>query len=97
MILSPSRSLVASVLGITGDIAHETLKLAVDVVDFVPVPGLAVAAKTLLNIRDTLQLVDPRSIISSLSLRPITDLNHSRPIVSHASASQNDVQISSSP
>jgi len=53
------------VLGITGGIAHETLKLAVDVVDFVPVPGLAVAAKTLLIIWDTLQLVDVRCIIST--------------------------------
>ena len=79
MILSPSRPLsdisrlvdkrvgkaAASVLGTTGDIVHETPKLATGVLDLAPVQGLALSAKTLLNIWDTLQLVDVRCIIST--------------------------------
>ena len=47
-----------SVLGTTADVAHELLTLAVEFSDFVPVPGLAVAAQTLLNIWDAAQEVD---------------------------------------
>ncbi|KAF8890966.1 hypothetical protein BD779DRAFT_1515523 [Infundibulicybe gibba] len=48
----------ASVLGTAGDIAHEALLMSVELLDFAPVPGLQTAAKTLLNIWDTLQMVD---------------------------------------
>ena len=77
--------------GTTGDIA-ETHKLAANVLGFDPIPRLAAAAKILLNIWDTLQLLDVRCNLSS---RQIADIfNSSRPTVLHASASQNDVQIS---
>jgi hypothetical protein len=46
------------VLGTTADVAHELLSLAVEFSGFVPVPGLAVAAQTLLNIWDAAQDVD---------------------------------------
>jgi len=85
---------VASMLGTTGDFAHEMLTLAVDILNFVPIPRLAAAAKMLLNIWDTLQLVDVCCIIPTLSLWPITDVfNQSRLTVSHASAPQRDVEI----
>lgn len=45
-------------LGTSAEIAHELLSLAVEFSDFVPVPGLAVAAQTLLNIWDASQEVD---------------------------------------
>ncbi|RDB20038.1 hypothetical protein Hypma_012989 [Hypsizygus marmoreus] len=47
-----------SILGTTGDIVHEALVVGTELFDFVPVPGLAIAAKLLLNIWDTLQRVD---------------------------------------
>ncbi|KAF5329372.1 hypothetical protein D9619_009450 [Psilocybe cf. subviscida] len=49
---------VVSVLGTSAEIAHELLSLAVEFSNFVPVPGLAVAAQTLLNIWDASQEVD---------------------------------------
>ncbi|PPQ83885.1 hypothetical protein CVT25_000629 [Psilocybe cyanescens] len=43
---------VASVLGTAVDIVHEALYVGVEFLDLVPVPGLQIAAKTLLNIWD---------------------------------------------
>ena len=48
----------ASVLGTTGSVSHELLQLGADFLGFVPVPGLELAARTLLEIWDTLQQVD---------------------------------------
>lgn len=50
-----------SVLGTTLDITHEALLTSVDLLDLAPVPGLAIAARTLLNVWDCLQKVDVRS------------------------------------
>ncbi|GLB45720.1 putative protein tyrosine kinase [Lyophyllum shimeji] len=49
---------VASILGTAGDAAHEVLLTSVDLLDLAPVPGLASAARVLLNIWDALELVD---------------------------------------
>jgi hypothetical protein len=49
---------VASALDIGTDIIHEALFLGVDFLQLAPVPGLAEAAKTLLNIWDAVQQVD---------------------------------------
>lgn len=38
--------------------AHEALYFGVEVLDFAPIPGLATAAKTLLNIWDAFETVD---------------------------------------
>ncbi|KAI0945901.1 hypothetical protein AcV7_010017 [Taiwanofungus camphoratus] len=48
----------ANVLGVAGDVVHEALLLSVEVVQFVPIPGLEAAARSLLDIWDALQLVD---------------------------------------
>ncbi|KII83772.1 hypothetical protein PLICRDRAFT_95753 [Plicaturopsis crispa FD-325 SS-3] len=48
----------ASVLGNTLDGAHEVLLLSVEVLRFAPIAGLEEAARTLLGIWDSLQLVD---------------------------------------
>lgn len=47
-------------LGTTGEIMHELLEVSVDVLRFAPIVGLEEAARTLLNIWDSLQLVDVR-------------------------------------
>lgn len=47
-----------AILGTAGEIAHETLALSVDWLALAPVPGLHVAAKMLLEIWDTVQMVD---------------------------------------
>jgi abelson tyrosine-protein kinase 1 len=47
-----------AVLGTAGDVTHELLAVSVDVLHFAPVIGLAEAARVLLNIWDSLQLVD---------------------------------------
>jgi abelson tyrosine-protein kinase 1 len=49
-----------AVLGTVGDVAHEVLLLSVELVDLAPLPGLAPAAKTLLNIWDAMQDVNVR-------------------------------------
>ncbi|KAG6902523.1 hypothetical protein C0995_015340 [Termitomyces sp. Mi166 len=48
----------ASVLGTAADIAHEILFTGINVLEYVPVPGLAPAAHVLLQIWDALQSVD---------------------------------------
>ena len=47
-------------LGNTADVAHETLSAGVDLLEFAPLPGLAPAARTLLEIWDGLYMVDVR-------------------------------------
>ncbi|TFK37240.1 hypothetical protein BDQ12DRAFT_214347 [Crucibulum laeve] len=47
-----------SVLGTGLDVTHELLAMSIDYLDFVPIPGLSAAAKTLLGIWDALQGVD---------------------------------------
>ncbi|KAG7086098.1 hypothetical protein E1B28_003613 [Marasmius oreades] len=49
---------VRAVLGTAVDVAHEALVLSADVLELAPVPGLSPAARTLLLIWDSLQLVD---------------------------------------
>ncbi|KAF9255884.1 hypothetical protein L218DRAFT_911907 [Marasmius fiardii PR-910] len=49
---------VGSVLGTAVDAAHEALVLSADLLELAPVPGLSAAARTLLQIWDSLQLVD---------------------------------------
>ena len=46
------------VLGATGKVVHELLGVGVDFLRFAPIPALEEAARTLLNIWDSLQLVD---------------------------------------
>jgi hypothetical protein len=48
----------ASVLGVSGDLTHEALLLASDVLKFAPIFGLEAAAHALLSIWDAVQLVD---------------------------------------
>ncbi|KAL1938386.1 hypothetical protein VTO73DRAFT_11626 [Trametes versicolor] len=48
----------ANVLGTTGEVMHELLEVSVDILRFAPIVGLEEAARTLLNIWDSLQLVD---------------------------------------
>ncbi|CCM05813.1 uncharacterized protein FIBRA_08047 [Fibroporia radiculosa] len=47
-----------NVLGIAGDVTHETLLVSSELLKFAPIPGLALAAKLLLEIWDSLQQVD---------------------------------------
>jgi abelson tyrosine-protein kinase 1 len=47
-----------AILGPSLDIAHELLAASVDVLQFAPVAGLSQAAKVLLNIWDSVALVD---------------------------------------
>ncbi|KAF9481061.1 hypothetical protein BDN70DRAFT_876798 [Pholiota conissans] len=47
-----------SVLGTTAEVIHEALIIGVDLLELAPVPGLAIAAKTLVNIWDSAQNVD---------------------------------------
>ncbi|KAG5640616.1 hypothetical protein DXG03_007905, partial [Asterophora parasitica] len=47
-----------AVLGTTGDVVHDVLITSMELLEFVPVPGLASAARVLLNIWDALQQVD---------------------------------------
>ncbi|TFK66401.1 hypothetical protein BDN72DRAFT_961779 [Pluteus cervinus] len=47
-----------SVLGTTVDGVHEALVVGIELLDFVPVPGLQAIAKTLLNIWDAVEQVD---------------------------------------
>ncbi|KAG6879023.1 hypothetical protein C0992_005773 [Termitomyces sp. T32_za158] len=49
---------VASVLDIAADVAHEILFRSITLLEFAPIPGLAPAARVLLEIWDALQLVD---------------------------------------
>ncbi len=49
---------VVSVLGTTAEVVHEALIIGVDLLEFAPVPGLALAAKTVVNIWDSAQYVD---------------------------------------
>ena len=48
----------ASVYGTAGDIAHEALFIGVDLLQFAPIAGLVGAGRMLLNIWDSVQLVD---------------------------------------
>ncbi|PFH48794.1 hypothetical protein AMATHDRAFT_64627 [Amanita thiersii Skay4041] len=48
----------ASVLGNTKDVAHEVLSTGVDLLELAPLPGLAPAARTLLEIWNALETVD---------------------------------------
>lgn len=45
-------------LGTTTDLIHETLIVGVDLFEFVPIPGLALAARIVLNIWDAAQYAD---------------------------------------
>ncbi|OBZ74270.1 hypothetical protein A0H81_05040 [Grifola frondosa] len=47
-----------NVLGTSGDVLHEVLLVSADVLRFVPILGLEEAARTLLGIWDSLQMVD---------------------------------------
>ncbi|KAF8060214.1 hypothetical protein FPV67DRAFT_1513824 [Lyophyllum atratum] len=47
-----------SILGTAAGVTHEVMSTAVDLLEFAPVPGLASAARVLLNIWDALELVD---------------------------------------
>ncbi|KDR78069.1 hypothetical protein GALMADRAFT_245050, partial [Galerina marginata CBS 339.88] len=49
---------IASALGTAADIAHEALFVGVEFFDMAPIPGLSLAARTLLNIWDAAQNVD---------------------------------------
>lgn len=49
---------IASSLGTVADVAHEALYIGVELLDLAPIPGLAPAAKTLLNIWDAVEAVD---------------------------------------
>jgi abelson tyrosine-protein kinase 1 len=51
-----------AVLGTVADVAHEALLLSAELVELAPLPGLAPAAKTLLNIWDAMQDVDVRRL-----------------------------------
>lgn len=51
---------LASTLDVALDVTHEILLLGSDVLHFAPVPGLEEAARTLLSIWDSLQLVEVR-------------------------------------
>lgn len=84
----------ASVLGAAGAITHEALFVGVDLIHFAPVPGLAIAAHTLLRIWDAVQLVN---VVFSFHTTTYTDLRPHRQTVSSACASQNAQQIVSSP
>lgn len=55
----------ANVLGTTGMVMHELLEVSVDVLRFAPIVGLEEAARTLLNIWDSLQLVDVRVYVTT--------------------------------
>jgi abelson tyrosine-protein kinase 1 len=52
---------IGSVLGTVAAIGHEALFIGVDLVHFVPVPGLEIAARTLLNIWDEVEMVEVSS------------------------------------
>lgn len=52
---------IGSVLGTVAAIGHEALFVGVDLVHFVPVPGLEIAARTLLNIWDAVEMVEVSS------------------------------------
>ncbi|KAH6893995.1 TKL/TKL-ccin protein kinase [Coprinopsis sp. MPI-PUGE-AT-0042] len=49
---------VRSCLGNVADVGHELLSIGVELLELAPVPGLAPAAKTLLNIWDAAEMVD---------------------------------------
>lgn len=49
---------VSSALGVASVILYETLCIGVDLIDLAPLPGLALAAKTLLSIWDAAQQID---------------------------------------
>ncbi|PPR04893.1 hypothetical protein CVT26_012713 [Gymnopilus dilepis] len=49
---------VVSTLGTAADVVHEALYVGVELFDLAPVPGLSLAARTLLNIWDAAQNVD---------------------------------------
>jgi len=49
---------VSSSLGVASSILYETLFIGVDLIDLAPLPGLALAAKTLLNIWNAAQQID---------------------------------------
>ena len=48
-------------MGTAVELTHEALLTSVDLLEFAPVPGLQTAARTLLQIWDSLQSVDVRS------------------------------------
>ncbi|KAF9008496.1 hypothetical protein BDZ89DRAFT_1079023 [Hymenopellis radicata] len=48
----------SSILGTTLEVGHEALLLSTDLLEFAPIPGLQNVARTLLQIWDSLQLVD---------------------------------------
>ncbi|KAI0324972.1 kinase-like protein [Cubamyces sp. BRFM 1775] len=61
------------VLGATGKVVHELLNISVDFLRFAPVPALEEAARTLLNIWDSLQLVDPTPKVNRLACLRLTE------------------------
>lgn len=58
MLDTGARQKAKNVLDATANVAHETLAVSVDLLQLVPFPGLAEAAKTLLYIWDGVQVVD---------------------------------------
>ncbi|TRM55658.1 hypothetical protein BD626DRAFT_416005 [Schizophyllum amplum] len=58
MLDTSTRQKAKNALNATADVAHETLALSVELLQLVPFPGLAEAAKTLLYIWDGVQIVD---------------------------------------
>ena len=48
-------------LSTAGDITHELLEFTLEFGEFIPVPGLETAVKTLLRIWDVIQMVDVSS------------------------------------
>ena len=57
-----------STLGTAADVVHEALYVGVELFDLAPVPGLSLAARTLLNIWDAAQNVDVSRRVSYASV-----------------------------
>ncbi|KAH9985258.1 hypothetical protein BJV77DRAFT_1084863 [Russula vinacea] len=55
---------IGSVLGTVAAIGHEALFIGVDLLSFVPVPGLDIAAQTLLRIWDAVEMVEMNRLAS---------------------------------
>lgn len=70
-------------IGTAGCIGHEVLSLGGDLLTFVPVPGLDVAAKLLLSIWDAIEMVEVGTAFTAL---PMLTTGLPRRIVEHLSA-----------
>ena len=58
-----------SILGTAADIPHEIILMGADGLRYAPIPGLEVAATSLITIWDALQLVDVRISIYFIFFR----------------------------